>query len=113
MSLDAKEAGELFRFSASFVLVINIQNAFDLTQVVFWDCIYRVKSQDDFTSTVNLTVNGHSSFMCRYNLSKPKQDPAHVEDLSAHLCFLNNEVFSFSSCSFSSESPIPSSCTIS
>lgn len=29
----------------------------------------RVKSQDDFTSTVNLTVNGHSPFMCRYNLS--------------------------------------------
>ena len=54
MSLDAKEAGDLFRFSASFVLVINIQNAFDLTQVVFWDCIYRVKSQYDFTSTVNL-----------------------------------------------------------
>ena len=72
MSLDAKEAGDLFRFPASFVLVINIQNAFDLTQVGFWDCIYRVKSQDDFTSTVNLTVNGH---------------------LSAHLCFLNNEVF--------------------
>ena len=69
LSLDAKEAGDLFRFPASFVLVINIQNAFDLTQVVFWDCIYRVKSQDDFTSTVNLTVNGHSPFMCRYNLS--------------------------------------------
>ena len=69
MSLDAKEAGDLFRFPASFVLVINIQNAFDLTQVSFWDCIYRVKSQDDFTSTVNLTVNGHSPFMCRYNLS--------------------------------------------
>ena len=64
-----KKAGDLFRFPASFVLVINIQNAFDLTQVVFWDCIYRVKSQDDFTSTVNLTVNGHSPFMCRYNLS--------------------------------------------
>lgn len=56
MSLDAKEAGDLFRFPASFVLVINIQNAFDLTQVGFWDCIYRVKSQDDFTSTVNLTA---------------------------------------------------------
>ena len=69
LSLDAKEAGDLFRFPASFVLVINIQNAFDLTQVGFWDCIYRVKSQDDFTSTVNLTVNGHSPFMCRYNLS--------------------------------------------
>ena len=50
-------------------LVINIQNAFDLTQMGFWDCICRVKSQDDFTSTVNLTVNGHSPFMCRYNLS--------------------------------------------
>lgn len=41
LSLDAKEAGDLFRFPASFVLVINIQNAFDLTQVGFWDCIYK------------------------------------------------------------------------
>mgnify|MGYP007098955861 FL=1 len=92
MSLDAKEAGDLFRFPASFVLVINIQNAFDLTQVGFWDCIYRVKSQDDFTSTVNLTVNGHSP-SCAATICRTKTSPSHVEDLSAHLCFLNNEVF--------------------
>ena len=57
MSLDAKEAGDLFRFPASFVLVINIQNAFDLTQMGFWDCICRVKSQDDFTSTVIIGID--------------------------------------------------------
>ena len=75
MSLDAKEAGDLFRFPASFVLVINIQNAFDLTQVGFWDCIYRVKSQDDLHPQLillSMVIVLHVPLQ----FVEPKQDPA-------------------------------------